>query len=83
MFASESDKETHLQDSLQVFQFYRSNFDRLSLVGRITDENIEREMAGLLMVTKTRELLQTVALSRVLNFADKIILNPGTEPPPT
>ena len=37
-------------------------------------------MSGLAVVTRTRELLQIVALSGILNFADKIILNPGTEP---
>ena len=65
---------------MAVFDFYRTYFERLELVGRITDENIDKEMAGLAVVTKTRELLQAVALSRILNFADKIILNPGTQP---
>lgn len=68
---------------MRVFEFYKSYHEHLSIIGRITEDNIEREMAGLSVVTKTRELLQTVALSRVLNFADKIILNPGMEPLPT
>ena len=68
---------------MQVFQFYKTHYERIALVGRITDQNIEKEMAGLSVITKTRELLQTAALSRVLNFADKIILNPGTAPLPT
>ena len=42
---------------MTVYEFYKQWFDRMELVGRLTEDNLEREMPGLARVTRTRELM--------------------------
>ena len=61
-------------------QFYKRNFDHLLLLGRVTLQNVNIEMPGLVILLKTKEILEKTTLPKVLLTVDKIVISPGKQP---
>ena len=63
-----------------MLEYYKTNYDNLLLMGRVTSQNVSTEMPGNQMLLKTKEILQNIAISKILQGADRIVTTPGNEP---
>ena len=46
----------------------------------MTTSNVELEMPGLIMQLKCKEILETIALSKMLQSVDRMVIAPGKIP---